>query len=92
MVGSGLPITIEALRPTAVSTAASTAPVPGQGPSGIGNTASRVAPIRSAPRRTAWVATLSSSNTKSSCPPTTTTSARVANCVPLTTRRPASAT
>ena len=92
IVGSGLPITIEALRPTAVSTAASTAPVPGHGPSGIGKTASRVAPIRSAPRRTAWVATLSSSKTKSSCPPTTTTSARVANCVPLTTRRPASAT
>ena len=40
----------------AVSTPASTAPVPGHGPSGIGKVASRVAPISSAPRRTAWVA------------------------------------
>ena len=78
--------------PVAVSIAASTAPVPGQGPSGIGKLESRVAPISSAPRSTAWVATFSSSNTKSSWAATTTTSARVANGVLLTILSPASAT
>ena len=78
--------------PVAVSIAARTAPVPGHWPSGIGKLESRVAPINSAPRRTAWVATRSSSNTRSSCAATTTTSARVANGVWFTIRRPASAT
>ena len=50
------------------------------------------APISSAPRSTAWVAIRSSSKSKSSWPPTTTTSARVANGVRLTIRSPASAT
>ena len=61
IAGSGLPATRSAVRPAAVSIAASTAPVAGHGPSGIGNVASRVAPISSAPRSTAWVAIRSSS-------------------------------
>ena len=51
----------DGLEPVAVSIAARTAPVPGHGPSGIGKLESRVAPISSAPRSTAWVATFSSS-------------------------------
>ena len=58
--GSGLPTIRSAGRPAAVSTAASTAPVPGHGPSGIGKVGSRLAPISSAPRSTAWVAIRSS--------------------------------
>ena len=40
------------------------------GPSGIGKFGSRVAPISSAPRSTAWVASLSSSKESSSWLPT----------------------
>ena len=44
----------------------------GPGPSGMGNVRSRVTPISSAPRSTAWVAIRSSRKSKSSWPPTTT--------------------
>jgi len=51
---------LSARRPAASSTAASTAPVPGHGPSGMGNVRSRLRPISSAPRITACAAILSS--------------------------------
>ena len=92
MTGSGLPTMLSARRPAASSTAASTAPVPGHGPSGMGNVRSRLRPISSAPRMTAWVPIFSSPEWRSSCPATTTRSAREANSVLLTIRMPAAAT
>ena len=79
--------------PTAVSIAASTAPVAGHGPSGIGNVASRVGADQlgaaaARPGRRSG----SRRRSAASCAPTTTTSARVANSVRLTIRSPASAT
>jgi hypothetical protein len=59
IAGDGLP-TFYATTPAAVSTAATTAPVPGQAPSGIGKKGSRPAVTRVAPRIAAWAASRSS--------------------------------
>ena len=89
--GSGLP-TERACMPVAYSTAATTAPVAGHGPSGIGKVASRLVHHNAAPFSAAWTAPLSSAKSRRSWPLTTTTSARSARSEPLRIRSPASLT
>ena len=61
--GSGLP-TERASAPVAASTAATTEPVAGHGPSGIGKVASRLVHHTSAPRSAACTAPRSSAKSK----------------------------
>ena len=93
MAGSGLPTIASAVRPAAASTAARTAPVPGHGPSGIGNVRSRVSADQLGAAQHGLRGDRAARRSRSSSwPATTTTSAREANSVLLTIRSPASAT